>query len=92
MDQTLIIKKGGIWDLYAIELRRITTEGDVSWKGGVVSDSDDADLKRLLYCCQWTTPQFLYNKGGSSYPDNLMALCKACHSRITAESGDRWGR
>jgi hypothetical protein len=20
----------------------------------------------------------------------LMALCKSCHSRITAESGDRW--
>jgi hypothetical protein len=20
-----------------------------------------------------------------------MALCKPCHSRITAESGDRWG-
>jgi 5-methylcytosine-specific restriction protein A len=23
---------------------------------------------------------------------NLMSLCKSCHSRITAESGDRWGR
>jgi 5-methylcytosine-specific restriction protein A len=21
-----------------------------------------------------------------------MALCKSCHSKITAESGDRWGR
>jgi 5-methylcytosine-specific restriction protein A len=21
-----------------------------------------------------------------------MALCKSCHSRITVESGDRWGR
>jgi 5-methylcytosine-specific restriction protein A len=21
-----------------------------------------------------------------------MALCKSCHSRITAENGDRWGR
>jgi 5-methylcytosine-specific restriction protein A len=21
-----------------------------------------------------------------------MSLCKSCHSRITAESGDRWGR
>lgn len=30
------------------------------------------------------------SKGGSSYQDNLMALCKTCHSRITAESGDRW--
>lgn len=76
MDQTLIIKKGGIWDLYAIELRRITTEGDVSWKGGVVSDNDDADLKRILYCCQWTTPQFLYTKG-SSYPSLRAFIDKA---------------
>ena len=30
------------------------------------------------------------SKGGSSSADNLMALCKACHSRITADSGDRW--
>jgi len=30
------------------------------------------------------------SKGGSSSTDNLMALCKACHSRITVEMGDRW--
>lgn len=28
--------------------------------------------------------------GGSHAESNLMALCKACHSRITAEMGDRW--
>ena len=28
--------------------------------------------------------------GGTHNADNLMALCKACHSRISAESGDRW--
>ena len=32
------------------------------------------------------------SKGGGSNAENLMALCKSCHSRITAESGDRWGR
>jgi len=32
------------------------------------------------------------SKGGGSNTENLMALCKSCHSRITAESGDRWGR
>jgi 5-methylcytosine-specific restriction protein A len=28
--------------------------------------------------------------GGTNAADNLMALCKPCHSRITAESGARW--
>ena len=32
------------------------------------------------------------SKGGGNESSNLMALCKSCHSRITAESGDRWGR
>lgn len=32
------------------------------------------------------------SKGGGNETSNLMALCKPCHSRITAESGDRWGR
>ena len=31
------------------------------------------------------------SKGGGNERSNLMALCKPCHSRITAESGDRWG-
>ena len=29
-------------------------------------------------------------KGGTHDEHNLMALCKPCHSRITAEMGDRW--
>lgn len=28
--------------------------------------------------------------GGTHAEENLMALCKPCHSRITAEMGDRW--
>lgn len=32
------------------------------------------------------------SRGGTNDFSNLMALCKSCHSRITAESGDRWGR
>lgn len=30
--------------------------------------------------------------GGTHADDNLMALCKPCHSRITVEMGDRWPR
>ncbi|MBP3896084.1 MAG: HNH endonuclease, partial [Mogibacterium sp.] len=30
--------------------------------------------------------------GGTHDEDNLMALCKKCHSKIHAERGDRWGR
>lgn len=29
--------------------------------------------------------------GGTHDPKNLMALCKPCHSRITATEGGRWG-
>jgi HNH endonuclease. len=28
--------------------------------------------------------------GGTNDEDNLMSLCKRCHSLITAEMGDRW--
>ena len=31
------------------------------------------------------------SKGGGNENSNLMSLCKSCHSRITAESGGRWG-
>lgn len=30
--------------------------------------------------------------GGSHDAENLMSLCKSCHSRITATEGGRWGR
>lgn len=30
------------------------------------------------------------SKGGTHEESNLMSLCTSCHSRITAESGDRW--
>ncbi len=30
-------------------------------------------------------------QGGSHDEDNLMALCKSCHSTITAKEGGRWG-
>jgi len=30
--------------------------------------------------------------GGTHATENLMALCKSCHSKIHAEKGDRWNR
>lgn len=30
------------------------------------------------------------SRGGNHDADNLMALCKPCHSKITVELGDRW--
>ena len=30
-------------------------------------------------------------EGGTHDEDNLMALCKSCHSRITVREGGRWG-
>lgn len=30
--------------------------------------------------------------GGKNDNENLMALCKSCHSRISVEMGDRFGR
>ena len=30
--------------------------------------------------------------GGTHDANNLMALCKPCHSRITANEGGRWGK
>lgn len=30
------------------------------------------------------------SRGGTHDRSNLMALCKSCHSEITAKDGDRW--
>lgn len=32
------------------------------------------------------------SRGGTHERTNLMALCKSCHSAITAKDGDRWSR
>lgn len=31
-------------------------------------------------------------RGGTNDFNNLMSLCKPCHSSISARDGDRWGR
>ena len=30
------------------------------------------------------------SRGGTHADNHLLSLCKSCHSRITAEMGDRW--
>ena len=30
------------------------------------------------------------SRGGTHHEDNLMSLCKSCHSRITATKEERW--
>jgi len=32
------------------------------------------------------------SRGGTHDEANLMALCKSCHSKITAQMGDRWSK
>ena len=32
------------------------------------------------------------SQGGTNEEDNLMSVCKSCHSRIHAEMGDRWDK
>lgn len=32
------------------------------------------------------------SRGGTNVVQNLMALCKPCHSSISVRDGDRWGR
>ena len=32
------------------------------------------------------------SKGGTHDRNNLIALCKSCHSKIHASDGSRWGR
>lgn len=31
------------------------------------------------------------SKGGTNATENLMSLCKSCHSAVTAKEGGRWG-
>jgi len=32
------------------------------------------------------------SEGGTHARDNLVSLCKSCHSRVHAERGDRWNK
>lgn len=48
-------------------------------------------LKQGLYTPAQEVHHILpLSHGGSNAAENLMALCKPCHSRITVEMGDRW--
>lgn len=77
MDKALIIRRDGVWDMYAIDLRRVIEEGDVCWKGSVITDDDDKRISRIIDCCQWTTAETLYRKGGKQFSSAKAFLAKA---------------
>ena len=51
----------------------------------------DREAKRK-YGRQWERIRKPLSEGGTHDEDNLMSLCKRCHSKIHAERGDRWNR
>jgi len=51
---------------------------------------EECKKKGLLVLAEEVHHILPLSKGGNNSETNLMSLCKSCHSRITAQSGDRW--
>ncbi len=51
---------------------------EICYSNGVLVETEEVHHKKPL------------SEGGTHERDNLIALCKSCHSRIHAERGDRW--
>lgn len=51
---------------------------DVCYANGILVETEEVHHKKPL------------SEGGTHERDNLIALCKSCHSRIHAERGDRF--
>jgi 5-methylcytosine-specific restriction enzyme A len=49
------------------------------------------ERKNLLVPVQEVHHIVPLSQGGTHREENLMGLCKSCHSRITATEGGRWG-
>jgi len=49
------------------------------------------ERKNLLIPVQEVHHIVPLSQGGTHNENNLMGLCKSCHSRITATEGGRWG-
>lgn len=51
---------------------------EICYANGILVETEEVHHKKPL------------SEGGTHERDNLIALCKSCHSRIHAERGDRW--
>lgn len=53
---------------------------EICYEQGILVETEEVHHKKPL------------REGGTHDRDNLIALCKSCHSRIHAERGDRWNK
>ena len=51
---------------------------ELCYEKGILVETEEVHHKKKL------------SEGGTHDRDNLIALCKSCHSKIHAEQGDRW--
>ena len=51
---------------------------ELCYEKGILVETEEVHHKKKL------------SDGGSHDRDNLIALCKSCHSKIHAQQGDRW--
>lgn len=53
---------------------------EICYEHGILVETEEVHHKKPL------------REGGTHDRENLIALCKSCHSRIHAERGDRWNK
>lgn len=53
---------------------------EICYEHGILVEAEEVHHKKPL------------REGGTHDRENLIALCKSCHSRIHAERGDRWNK
>ena len=51
---------------------------ELCYEKGILVETEEVHHKKKL------------RDGGTHDRDNLIALCKSCHSKIHAQQGDRW--
>ena len=77
-DQEVKRKYGRAWKRIRDSYAKTHPMCEECFKNGVYSPTEEIHHKIPL------------SQGGNHDRDNLIALCKSCHARIHAKSGDRW--